>query len=93
MRYFLKTRFGESTDSYSGTCASPNSDLGQGSGASPPGLIVLSSLIINAYRCMGHGAKSRSPYAQRLFHLPAVMYIDDTDLLHWPELSTTESDK
>jgi hypothetical protein len=82
MQYFLKTRFGESTDSYGGTSTSPNSGLGQGSGTSPPGFLALSSLIINAYCRMGHGAKISLSYARRLFHLTAVMYVDDTNLLH-----------
>ena len=57
MQYVLKTGFGESTETYGGTRTSPNSGLGQGSGASPPGFMALSSLIVNAYRRMGHGAK------------------------------------
>ena len=52
MQYVLKTGFGESAGSYGGTATSPNSGLGQGSGASPPGFMALSSLIINAYRCL-----------------------------------------
>jgi hypothetical protein len=57
MQYVLKTGFGESTETYGGTSTSSNSELGQGSGASPPGFIALSLLIVNAYRQMGHGAK------------------------------------
>jgi hypothetical protein len=85
MQYFLKTGYGESTNSYGGTSLAPNSGLGQGSGASPPGFLALSSLIVNAYCQMGHGSKILSSYTRRLFHLAAVMYVDDTDLLHWPE--------
>jgi hypothetical protein len=57
MQYVLKTGFGNSEECYGGTNSSPNSGLGQGSGASPPAFIALSSLIINSYRWMGHGAK------------------------------------
>ncbi len=49
MQYVLKTGFGESTETYGGMSASPNSGLGQGSGASPPGFMALGSLIVNAY--------------------------------------------
>ncbi len=56
MQYFLKTGFRESLESYRGTPTNPNSVLGQGSGASPPGFLALSLLIVNAYRCQGHGA-------------------------------------
>ena len=90
MQYVLKTGFGKSSDSYGGTTASPNSGLGQGSGASPPGFLALSSLVINAYPRMGHGAKILSSFLCRLFHLTAVMYVDDTNLLHWPKLSSTD---
>ncbi len=82
MQYFLKIGFGELMDSYGGTSASPNSGLGQGSGASPPGFLALSSLIINVYQHMGYGAKIRSSYALRLFHVTAVMYVNNTDLLN-----------
>jgi hypothetical protein len=50
MQYVLKTGFGESTESYGGTTQSLNSGLGQGRGASPPGFLALSSLIVNAYQ-------------------------------------------
>jgi hypothetical protein len=69
---------------------SPNLGLGQGSGASLPGFMALSSLIINAYHRLGHGAKILSLYSSCLFHLSAVMYVDDTDLLHWPESAAVE---
>jgi hypothetical protein len=63
MQYVLKTGFGESTETYGGTNTLPNSGLGLGSGASPPGFMALSSLIVNAYRRMGHGAKILSSYS------------------------------
>ncbi len=85
MQYVLKTGFGESAESYGGTSPSPNSGLGQGSRASSPAFLVLSSLIVNAYHCLGHVAKICSSYVGRLFYLSAVMYIDNTDLLHWPD--------
>ena len=90
MQYVLKTRFGESIDSYGGTALSPLTGLGQGSGASPPAFMALSLLIVNAYRQMGHGARIKLSYASRLFSLCAVMYVDDTDLLHWPESPLTD---
>jgi hypothetical protein len=63
MQYVLKTGFGESTETYSGTSTLPNSGLGQGSGASPPGFMALSLLIVNAYRRMGHGMKILLSYS------------------------------
>ncbi len=93
IQYVFKTGFGESSDSYGGTSIAPNSGLGQGSGASPPGFFALSSLIVNAYRRMGHSAKVLSSYTWQLFHLTAVMHVDDTNLLHWPGASDIDYDK
>ena len=93
MQYVLKTGFGESEESFGGTLTNPNSGLGQGSGASPPAFMALSSLIVNAYRRMGHGAKISSSYTSRLFALAAVMYVDDTDVLHWPVSCCTDPDE
>ncbi len=62
MQYMLKTGFGESPETYGRTSTSPNLGLGQGSGASPPAFLALSSLIVNAYRRMVHGAKILSSY-------------------------------
>jgi hypothetical protein len=81
MQYVLKTGFEESTDSYGGTTSSPNLGLGQGSGASPPAFMALSSLINNAFCQMGHGARKQLSYVSCTFRLSAVMYVDDTDLL------------
>jgi hypothetical protein len=47
--------------------------------------MALSSLIVNAYRQMGHGACIKLSYTSRLFNLCTVMYVDDTDLFHWLE--------
>jgi hypothetical protein len=92
MQYVLRTGFGESAESYSGTSLSPNSGLGQGSGASPPAFLALSSLNVNAYRHLGHGAKICSSYVGHLFYLSAIMYVTGTDLLHWPDSAHLDPD-
>ena len=46
-------------------------------------LFMSSVPITNAYKHMEHGVKLTSCYAARLFLLAAVMYVDNTDLLHW----------
>ena len=60
----------------------PTLGLGMGNGAGPPDFSVLSTLIVNAYKRMGHGMKLTSADKARLFLLVAVMYVYDTDLLH-----------
>jgi hypothetical protein len=93
IQYVLKTGFGESADSFGGTTKSPNSGLGQGSGVSPPAFMALSSLIVRAYPRMGNGARMRSSYTSRPFVLAPVVYVDDTDLLHWlPSAYTSPED-
>ncbi len=47
---------------------------------------------MNAYCQLGHGARVVLSYTQQLFHLTAVMYLNDTDLLHWPPLSAINSE-
>jgi hypothetical protein len=87
IQYVLKTGFGESTDSYGGTTSCPNLGLGQGSGASFLAFMALSSLIVNAYCRMGHGARICLSYVSCTFLLSTVMYVNNTDLLHWPQSS------
>ncbi len=89
MQYTLKTGFGKSAESYGGTATQPNSGLGQGSRASPPAFMALSSLIVNAYRLMDHGARINSLYFHQLIILAAVMYVNYTDLFHWPSSPIT----
>jgi hypothetical protein len=89
MQYVLKTGFGKSKECYGG----PNSGLGQGSGASPPAFIALSSLIISSYYQMGHCAKIHSSYFGCLFCLSAVMYVYDFNLLYWPETPATDPEE
>jgi hypothetical protein len=93
MQYVLKTGFGESSESFGGTALSPNLGLRQGSRASPPAFMAFSSLIVNAYWQMGHGARVYSLYRSRVFILAAVMYVDNTNLLYWPASRSTDPDE
>ena len=86
MRFFLRTGFGESKQSYGGTHEQRLAGYGQGNAASGPGFTALSSLIVNAYLREGHGAQIYSSYYKRLLLLAAVMYVDDTDLIHWSRI-------
>jgi hypothetical protein len=60
MRFFLCTRFGKSTESYGGSNEDCTLGLGQGNATAGPGILALSSLIVNAYLCKGHGARQVS---------------------------------
>jgi len=72
-----------------GTREDPFMGYGQGNGVAPPGFSAVSSLIVNAYKRLGHGARITTSLVKRLVHLCAVMYVDDTDLLHWAKIHTT----
>jgi hypothetical protein len=54
--------------------------------------LELSSLIVNAYCHLDHGAEICSSYVGHLFYLSAVMYVDNTDLLHWPDSAHLNQD-
>ena len=93
MHYCLRTGFGKSTQTYGGTTDNPYQWYDQGNCASPSGFAALGALAVNAYRCMGHGDKLTSSYTARMFILAAVMFVDDTDLLHWAPSHTTTPDE
>ncbi len=83
MRFFLRTGFGESATSYGGTHKEQLTGFGQGNAAAGPGFTAMSSLIVKAYLRDGFGAQIYSSYYPQLLILAAVMYVDDTDLVHW----------
>ena len=83
MRFFLHTGFGESTTSYGDTHKERLVGFGQGKSAAGPGFTAMSSLIVKAYLRDGFGAQIYSSYYRRLLILAAVMYVDNTDLVHW----------
>jgi hypothetical protein len=84
MQYFIKSGFGISkTPSFGGTPDHPLMSLGQGSGAAPIGMRNMITLADNAYKRLGHGLEARTSITARLFLLAAIIYVDDTDLLHW----------
>jgi hypothetical protein len=41
---------------------------------------------VKAYLHEGHGAQIYSSYYKQLLLLAAVMYVDDTDLIHWSRI-------
>ena len=56
------------------------------SSSSGPGFTALRSLIVKAYLREGHGAQIYLSYYKRLLLLAAVMYVEDTDLIHWSRI-------
>jgi hypothetical protein len=54
----------------------------QGNGASPAGWAVISICILNAHAKKGHGAKFVCSITTLTHHLSAILYANNTDLLH-----------
>jgi hypothetical protein len=86
MRFFLLSGFGKSKTLYGGSHKEHLAGYGQGNAAAGPGFTAMSSLIVNVYLRDGFGAQIYSSYYKQLLLLALVMYIDDTDLVHWLNL-------
>jgi hypothetical protein len=86
MRLFLRTGFGKSKTSYVGSHEERHAGYGQGNAAAGPDFTAMSLLIVNAYLCNGYGARIYSSYYKQLLLLAVVMYVGNTDLVHWLNL-------
>ncbi len=73
MKWYLKSAFGQSPTYFGGNADNPLMGFGQGNGASPPGYV---------YRKQEHGASFIQGLSKDAFVLAAVIYVDDSDLLH-----------
>jgi hypothetical protein len=82
MKFFLCTGFGDSASFSGGGISIKTQGLCQGNRAAPAGWAVISICIIGAHRKKGHGAKFLCPITQLQHHLSAILYVDDTNLLH-----------
>ena len=56
--------------------------LCQGNRAAPAGWAVIIITIINAHKIKGHGGHFIFPISRREGHLAAILFVDDTDLIH-----------
>jgi hypothetical protein len=82
MKFLLWTEFRESKE-YAGSMVEVKMQgLGQGNGMSPSRWCVISIMILRAHRAKGHGAHFIAPMSHVQSSLSAILYVDDTDLLH-----------
>jgi hypothetical protein len=81
MVFYLKTGFGMAKEGYGGTEDNPFMGLTQGSCASPPVWVAVSTVIVRAYRAEGHGVEIRASWSGDTLVITAILYVDDTDLL------------
>jgi len=56
--------------------------LCQGNSAAPAGWAVISIAIIGAHKKKGHGAHFLCPISELKTDLVAILYVDDTDIIH-----------
>ena len=82
MSWHLRITFGQSKTSFGGTTADPSMGIGQGSTAAPPAFTGQSTIMVNGYKTLGHGAEMYGAWTGDLMKLAALLYVDDSDLLH-----------
>ena len=91
MKFYLRTAFGDSKDFAGATLEIKTQGLCQGNGAAPAGWAVVSITILSAHKRKGHGAKLVFPlFNTRAGTLSAVLYVDDSDVIH---LNMTEDEE
>ena len=83
MQFFLRTAFGDSADAAGSSIEIKTQGLCQGNGAAPAGWAVVSIAILNAHKRKGHGATFLCPISNLKHLLSAVLYVDDTDVIHF----------
>ena len=81
MEFFIRTTFGESTNSYGGNQPIPFQGSCQGNGASPALWLVLSMYIVLLYKEAGHVSSCKSAYSGVVLGLMGFLFVDDTDLV------------
>ena len=82
MKFFLRTAFGDSSDFAGALAEVKTQGLCQGNGAAPAGWAVVSITILNAHKRKGYGARFLCPISLTRANLAAVLYVDDTDVIH-----------
>ena len=90
MKFFLRTAFGDSADFAGAQVEIKTQGLCQGNGAAPAGWAVVSIAILRAHKKRGHGAQFCCSISLVRSDLSAVLYVDDTDVIHI-RMNETES--
>ena len=82
MKFFLRTAFGDSKSAAGIRIEVKTQGLCQGNGAAPAGWAVVSIVILRAHKNKGHGATFRCPITKLSAALAAILYVDDSDVIH-----------
>lgn len=89
MKFHTRTGFGDSATFFGGDPDKPACGLGQGSKAAPAAWIQISSMIVNAFKSEGFGAKIIDPITMAIAISIGCLYVDDTDIYVWDDLLTS----
>jgi hypothetical protein len=82
MKYFLITAYGDFKDFSGSSVLIKFQGLCQGNGTAPAGWEVISIVILHAHKEKGHGGHFVCPISNLSGHLAAILFVDDTDILH-----------
>ena len=83
MMYFLRTACGDSNRFRGSKIRVKFQGLCQGNGAAPAGWAVISMVILGAHKRKGRGAKFVCPVSLAKGELSAILFVDDTDVIHF----------
>ena len=81
MKHFIRTAYGDSTWSYTGTPSRPLQGAVQGNGAASPIFIAISCVILSYLQSQAIGIQFMSAITMSIFSLIAILYVDDSDIL------------
>lgn len=82
MKFFLRTAFGDSKEFASSTVDIKTQGACQGNGAASATWGVISITVLRSHKWKGHGAKFIAPISLIKLNLAAILFVDDTDILH-----------
>ena len=80
MKFYLRTGLGESAGFMTAVLGSIIQGLCQGNSAAPAGWSLISAVLVNVYKSLGHGAYFVTPISRKEYDTAGVLYVDDVDL-------------
>ena len=82
MKFFLRTAYSDSKNCVGSTVKVKFQGLCQGSGSAPAGWTVITVVILRAHKRKGHGATFVCPISRKVSNLAAILFVDDSDIIH-----------
>jgi Reverse transcriptase (RNA-dependent DNA polymerase) len=92
LRHHVQSQYGDSDLFYQANQGSiPIQGLGQGNGAGPTIWALISTPVLNMLQTHGFGIKITSCISGDYLHFVGYSFVDDTDLVEFPDAPTTAS--